>query len=201
MLFFRPPERYILDSSSIIDGRVVNLFEKKFLEGKIIIPYLVRIIARKQMGTDAERIINHLKRITLLEFVEKNVDSLSEETCVLKVAAKRKAKIITISDEYQRHLKSFPDVRIINLRELHSLLVPIFTPNRIITVCIKKRGINPNEGIGYIEGVKIVVNNGAKFINQRIWARVVSMLQAESGSLVFAEAVEDIKEKSASANN
>ncbi len=30
MLFFRREERYVLDSSSIIDGRVVNLFEKKF---------------------------------------------------------------------------------------------------------------------------------------------------------------------------
>lgn len=62
MLFFRREERYVLDSSSIIDGRVVNLFEKRFLEGKIIIPYLARIIARRQFGPDAERVINHLKK-------------------------------------------------------------------------------------------------------------------------------------------
>lgn len=201
MLFFRREERYVLDSASIIDGRVVNLFEKKFLEGKIIIPYLVRIIARKQIGTDAERVLNQLRKITLLEFVEKNVDGVSEEISVLKLASRRKAKVITTSDEYNRHLKSFPDVRIINIKELHSLLTPIFNPNRIISVYIKKRGINSNEGVGYIEGVKIVVMNGAKFLNQRIWARVISMLQSDSGNLVFAEAVADLKEKSINTDN
>lgn len=125
--------------------------------------------------------------------MEKNVDGVAEEICVLKTASRRKAKVITISDEYNRHLKSFPDVRIINIKELHSFLIPIFTPNRIISVCIKKHGMNANEGVGYIEGVKIVVDNGAKFINQRIWARVISMFQSESGNLVFAEAVEDLK--------
>jgi len=179
----------------MIDGRVVNLFEKRFLEGKIIIPHITKLIVHRQMGAEADRVMNNLKKITVLEFVARSVDGFPEEVCVLKVASGKKAKVITTSDEYKRYLNSFPDVHIINLKELHSLLIPIFIPNKIISVRIVKRGMNQNEGIGYIEGVKIVVSDGGRFVNQTVMARVVSMLQFETGNLVFAELIEDMKEK------
>lgn len=194
MLFFRREERYILDSSSIIDGRVVNLFHKKFLEGKIIIPYLVRTIARRKIGADADKAINNLRKITSLEFIERNIDGVTEELLVLRIAERRKAKVITTSDEFSRYLKSFPLVRLLNIKELYSILTPIFSPNKIITVRILKRGQNPNEGVGYIEGVKIIVSDGAKFINQVVMAKVDSMLQFESGNLVFASLIDRSQE-------
>ncbi|MEO0136621.1 MAG: hypothetical protein ABIL39_00940 [candidate division WOR-3 bacterium] len=190
MLFFKKEDRFVLDSSSIIDGRVVNLFEKKFFEGKVIIPYLVRIIVRRKVGVEADKIINNLKKFSTLEFVDKNVDGVVEEICVLKTAEKRKAKVVTASDTFDLYAKSFPDIRIINIKELYRILTPIFYPGRIISVRIIKKGLNVNEGIGYIEGVKVVVENGAKYLNRNIDVKVVSMIQSETGNLVFGTAIE-----------
>ncbi len=190
MLFFRKEERFVLDSSCVIDGRVVNLFEKKFFEGRVIIPYLVKIIARRKIGVEADKMLGNLKRFTAIEFVDKNVDGVVEEVCVLRTAARRRAKVITASDGYGYYLKSFPDLRIINLKELYRMLTPMFFPGRLISVRIIKRGLNANEGIGYIEGVKVVVENAAKYLNRCVDARVVSMIQSDTGNLVFGTVVE-----------
>ncbi len=184
-MFFKKEERFVLDSSCIIDGRVVNLFEKKFFEGKVIIPYLVKIIVRRKIGADTDKMINNLKKVAPIEFVDKNVDGVVEEVCVLKTAERRKAKVITASDGYDYYIKSFPDLRIINIKELYRLLTPIFFPGRVISVRIIKKGLNANEGVGYLEGVKVIVENGAKYLNHNVDLEVISMIQSDTGNLVF----------------
>ena len=110
---------------------------------------------------------------------------------MLKVARRRRAKVITTSDEILRYAKLYPHVKILDIRDLYRLLTPIFTPNKLISVRILKRGINHTEGVGYIEGVKVVVDNGAKYINQTVSARVTTMLSFETGNLVFCVLVEE----------
>ncbi|OPX17442.1 hypothetical protein BXT86_06490 [candidate division WOR-3 bacterium 4484_100] len=192
MLLFRKEVRYVLDSSSILDGRVIHLFEKKFLEGRILIPQLVKSIVRRASRTVCDRAIQVLKRNAPVEFVVERGNGLVEEVCVLQLASRRKAKVITTSDEVCRQAKFFPEVRVIDIRDIYRTLTPIFSPDKIIMVRILKKGLNPGEGVGYIEGVKIIVQNGAHFINQIVSARVKTMLSFDSGNLVFCTLEEKI---------
>ncbi len=196
MIFFKRENRFVLDSSSIIDGRVIHLFERKFFEGKIIIPQLVRSIVKKFIGDKGERAIHILKRNAPVEFVKEIGNGLVEEICVLKVAEKKRAKVFTVSDEVCRQAKLYPQVMVIDIRDLCRSLTPIFTPEKLIAVKILKRGLNHSEGVGYIEGVKIVVENGAKFVNQTVTARVTTMLSFETGNLVFCTLADKKNEKS-----
>jgi uncharacterized protein YacL len=201
MMFFKKEIQYVLDSSSIIDGRVIHLFERRFFEGKILIPTLVRFIVKKIMGQKGERAINILKRNTRVEFVREKVDGMVEEVCVLKCGRRRHAKVFTVSDEVCRQSKYYPQVQIIDIRDLYRVLTPIFVPNKVISVKLLKRGHNHNEGVGYIEGVKIVVENGARFINQTISARVKTMLSLETGNLVFCTAEEEKSDEKSKQKN
>jgi uncharacterized protein YacL len=185
MSLFKRENRYVLDSSSIIDGRIVRLFEKKFLEGKIIIPFLVRTIVKKFAKDTGDRAIQILNKNAAVEYVKNKGNGLVEGICVLQVADQKKAKVVTASDEVCRLAKFYPHVRIIDIRDLHRMLMPIFTPDKLIQVRILKRGLHPHEGVGYIEGVKIIVEDGAKFINKTITARVTTMLLTKTGNLVF----------------
>lgn len=185
MLFFKRMNRYVLDSSSIIDGRVIHLFERKFFDGRIMIPVLVTEIVRKHTGTKGDRAIRILERTVPVEFVSHKSNGLVEEVCVLDIAQRKKAKVFTISDEVCRHSKYFPRVDIIDIRDLYRVLTPIFEPHKHITVKILKRGMHHNEGIGYIEGVKIVVDGAGKLIGQTVTARVNTMLSFDTGNLVF----------------
>jgi len=185
MLFIKRENKYVLDSSSILDGRIIQLFNKKFFEGKVIVPQLVRAIVKKVIGPSGEKALLPLGGRFPVEFVADKGNGLIEEVCVLTIADKKKAKVFTVSDELCRHAKSYPSVRVIDVRELYRTLTPIFTPGRLITVRILKKGLRTNEGIGYIEGVKIVVENAVKHVNQVVNARVLSMISSDKGSLVF----------------
>ncbi len=185
MFFFKREHRYVLDSASIIDGRVIQLFDRKYFEGRILVPTLVRYLVRKLAGPKGERSINALKRNASIEFVRDKEGSMSEELVVLKIAQLRNAKLFTVSDEVCRQARLFPNVKLIDIRELHRVLTPIFTPQTVINVRILKRGLNQNEGVGYIEGVKIVVENGGKYLNQSVAVKVNTMLSLETGNLVF----------------
>jgi len=197
MLFFKHEIRYVLDSSSFVDGRTVYLFEKKFFEGKVIIPFLVKSIARKYLGNDVDRAIQIIKKNAPIEFIGGSVDGLAEEEYILKIAAKKKARVITTSDELCRQAKTFPLVKVIDIRDLYRMLTPIFSPRKIITVKILKKGKNPNEGVGYIEGVKVVVDDGAKYLNQTVKAQVQAMISSDAGNLVLSSLVKNHENKDA----
>ncbi len=185
MFVFRRINRFVLDSSSIIDGRVIHLFERRFFDGKILIPVLVSDIVRKHAGSKGDRAIRILERTMPVEFINHKSNGLVEEVCVLDIAQRKKAKVFTTSDEVCRHSKYFPKVDIIDIRDLYRVLTPIFEPHKRIAVKILKRGLHHNEGIGYIEGVKIVVDGAGKMIGQTIAARVNTMLSFDTGNLVF----------------
>ena len=185
MFFFRRENRYVLDSSSIIDGRVIQLFSRKFLEGRVIIPQLALSIVRQSAGDRGERAISILKRNAQIEFLLDKCQGLAEEECVLRCAQMKRAKVITTSDEVCRQARNFSKVTVIDIRDVYRALAPIFKPDTLISVKIMKRGLSHNEGVGYIEGVKIVVENGAKYLNQIVIARVTNMLSLETGNLVF----------------
>jgi uncharacterized protein YacL len=130
-----------------------------------------------------------------IEYVMEKGNGLLEEICVLDIANRKKAKVFTVSDELCRHAKSFPKVRIIDIRDLYRTLIPIFIPDRLISVRILKKGLRANEGIGYIEGVKIVVENAIKHMNQVVNARVQTMITSDKGSLVFCSLEDDLSKK------
>lgn len=185
MLFFKRENRFVLDSSSILDGRIIQLFNKKYFEGRVIVPQLVSSIVKKVSGHNGEKTLSLLQRSVPIEFVADKSNGLIEEVCVLRIASKRKAKVFTTSDELCRQSKSYPKVRVIDIRDLYRALTPIFTPDRLISVRILKKGLRSNEGVGYIEGVKIVVENAATQVNHVVNARVLTMISSDKGSLVF----------------
>ncbi len=195
MGLFKHENKYVLDSSSIIDGRMVYLFERKFIEGKVIVPFVVKSIARKYIGADIDRVISILKKNASVEFIGGAVDGLAEEELVLKIAVKKKARVITTSDELCRQAKLFPALKIIDIRELYRMLMPIFPPRKLITVRILKKGKNAGEGVGYIEGVKVVVEDGARYINQTVNAQVQAMITSDAGNLVLSTLVKHGEER------
>jgi uncharacterized protein YacL len=191
MLFFKHENKYVLDSSSILDGRIVQLFGKRFFEGRIIVPQLVHDIVQKASGPDFDKIFSSLANKVPIEYVLDKGNGLIEEVCVLNIASKKKAKVFTASDELCRHAKSYPKVRVIDVRDLYRTLIPIFIPGRMISVRVLKKGLRANEGVGYIEGVKVVVENSVKYVNQVVNARVQTMITSDKGSLVFCSLEED----------
>ncbi len=189
MLFVKKEDKYVLDSTILMDGRIANLFEKKFLAGRVIIPLEVRESiekggARKKRGLNT---IERLQKCSRIMFVKSRSEGLAEAQGVLKLAQKEKAKVLTAADELKRLGPGHPDVTILDIRDIFLSLFPAYTTGDIITLKVLKRGKKQNEGVGYLEGgLKVIVDAGGDAVGRTIEATVDSMLFLPTGNVVFA---------------
>ncbi|MEO0225480.1 MAG: hypothetical protein ABIL05_00855 [candidate division WOR-3 bacterium] len=189
MLFVKKEDKYVLDSSILMDGRIANLFEKKILSGKIIIPIEVKEGIekggnRKQRGLNT---IERLQKCGRIMFVKTKGDGYAEAHIILKLAQREKAKVLTAADEIKRLAPSYQDVTIIDIRDIFLSLFPVYNTGDVLMIKILKRGKKQNEGVGYLEGgLKVIVDSAGDAVGKTIEVTVDSMLFLPTGNVVFA---------------
>jgi len=190
----------ILDTSVIIDGRILDICQTDFLEGELIIPRFVLLelqhIAdssdslkrnRGRRGLDVLNKITKIKKnrikITGKDFKEhKEVD-----TKLIRLAKEIKGKIIT-NDYNLNKLAQLEGISVLNINDLSNALKAVILPGEEIITQIIKSGKEPEQGIAYLDdGTMIVVEDGNKFIGKKINILVTSILQTPAGRMIFGK--------------
>lgn len=193
----------ILDTSVIIDGRILDIIHTGFIEGKIIVPTFVldelRHIsdssdalkrARGRRGLD---LLNELKteeKVTVevmdIDFAEiEEVDSK-----LLKLAAQINGKVIT-NDFNLNKVAKLQKVPVLNINELANAVKQVVLPNEEMLVTIVKEGKEQDQGLAYLnDGTMIVIENGKKYVGMTIKVVVSTVLQTSAGRMVFAKIVQ-----------
>lgn len=190
----------VLDTSVIIDGRILDIMETGFIEGRIIIPAFVldelRHIAdssdslkrnRGRRGLDAlNKIQKQLKLpVETLEWDPK--DTAEVDVKLLKMAKKLNGFVVT-NDYNLNKVANFQGVRVLNINELSNALKPVALPGEDMTVAVIKDGKEDGQGIGYLnDGTMIVVEGGKKYIGETIDVSVTSALQTAAGRMIFTK--------------
>lgn len=194
------PEPKILDTSAIIDGRIVDICRSGFIEGEFIIPSFVleelRHIAdssdslKRNRGRRGLDVLNILQkeleypvRIENAELPEgSEVDSE-----LLKMAKRLKCKVVTV-DYNLNKVAAIQQVVVLNMNELANAVKPIALPGEEMTVQVIKDGKENGQGIGYLDdGTMIVVDGGRRFIGESVNVMVTSVLQTAAGRMIFAK--------------
>lgn len=193
-----PPK--IVDTSVIIDGRILGIAKTGFLEGEIIVPKFVlrelqRIAdakdhAKRTKGRRGLDVLKGLQQLPDFNLVisSEDVPRVKEvDHKLIELARRKKAKILTI-DYNLKKLADIEGVRVLNINELSKELKPILVPGDIIRVKVLKQGKEEDQGIGYLEdGTMVVVENGADYIGEELECSVISMLQTDAGRMIFAK--------------
>lgn len=177
--------KFLLDSTSLADGRVVSLFENNILKGKVFVPRISYEIARE--NSTGRNSMAALQRLDCGLSIQPMMNGLSEIDEIITVAKELKARIITASNLVNSRADK-NGLPIINIKELFKSLLPRAAPGDIIRVRIIKRGKGSGEGVGYLEfGVKVVVNRAGDRIGKEVAAIVKNALTTPSGMVLFAE--------------
>lgn len=190
----------ILDTSVIIDGRILDVIDTGFIEGTLIVPEFVleelQHIAdsaddlKRQRGRRGLDIMNKIKEskdinveITDIDFPKiKEVDSK-----LLKLASQTGAKVFT-NDYNLNKVADVQDIEVLNINDLANSLKPVVIPGEFMRVEVIKEGKGKNQGIGYLDdGTMIVVENGKKYIGKTINTTVTSVLQTSAGKMIFVK--------------
>ena len=192
----------ILDTSVIIDGRIMDLLQTGFIEGKIIIPDFVleelRHIAdsadslKRQRGRRGLDILNEIQKqlavpVEIREFTTKQ--PMEVDSMLLKMAESMDAFVVT-NDFNLNKVAEFQGVRVLNINELANAIKPVVLPGEEMSVTIIKAGKEQGQGVAYLnDGTMIVVDGGSKHIGETKTVIVTSVLQTAAGRMIFTKMI------------
>jgi uncharacterized protein YacL len=191
----------VLDTSVIIDGRIADICDTRFIDTKLIVPRFV--LQELQSVADSSdklkrnrgrRGLDMLKRMqnnakVELQMHEANLPVLRDVHKVderLVVLAKALDARVVTNDYNLNKIAQLQGVEVINLNELANALKSVALPGELMTVRLVKPGDQYGQGVGYLEdGTMVVVEQGRSSIGQDVAITVTSVLQTPAGRMIF----------------
>lgn len=194
----------ILDTSVIIDGRIMDLCQTGFIEGTLVIPHFVlaelRHIAdssddlKRNRGRRGLDILNKIQNEVNVpvELTEKDFPDINEvDSKLLKLAQVIHGKVIT-NDYNLNKVAKFQGVDVLNINELANAIKPVVLPGEEMKIQIIKDGKESGQGIAYLDdGTMIVVEGAKRHIGEHMNVIVTSVLQTAAGRMIFAKRKEN----------
>lgn len=189
-----------LDTSAIIDGRLVDVVASGFLWGTLTVPRFVlgelQHIADDERPDRRARGRRGMETLAVLQKDHRVSVELSDEslpagedadTRIVELARARGGAVLT-TDFGLNRVAQLQGVRVMNLNALGNALKPAFLPGDAIRVRIVQAGREPGQGVGYLEdGTMIVVEGGSAYLEREVEAAVSRVLQTVAGRMVFAQ--------------
>lgn len=190
----------ILDTSSIIDGRIADICKTGFVEGPIIIPDFVldelRHIAdssdnmKRGKGRRGLDILNAMQKelpveVSVLEWTED--PDLDVDLRLLKMAMATGGMIVT-TDFNLAKVAELQEVGVLNINQLANALKPIVSTGEELVIRLIKEGKEPGQGVGYLEdGTMVVVEDARKLVGEEVPIVVTNCHTTPAGRMIFAK--------------
>ena len=190
----------LLDTSVIIDGRILDIAKTGFVDMPLIIlSSVLRELQQVADSADATRrrrgrrgldVLTEMQKDSSipLEVVDDDVTPSIEIDAHLVRTAKRKSWGIMTNDFNLNRIARLEGVTVLNLNELAHAMRPVAIPGEEIVVTVAREGKEPGQGVGSLDdGTMVVIQNGRRLLNQTITAVVTSVIQTSAGRMIFAE--------------
>jgi uncharacterized protein YacL len=189
-----------VDTSAIIDGRVVDVVASGFLGGLLVVPRFVlgelQHIAddshpgrrnRGRRGMDVLSVLQKDHRIEVEMSTEDDAGASTVDAKLVALAQQRKAAILT-TDYNLNRIAQLQGVRVMNLNQLANALKPAFLPGEELRVKVIQEGKEPGQGVAFLDdGTMVVVEGGGDHIEGELDVTVTRILQTVAGRMIFAE--------------
>ena len=191
----------LLDTSVIIDGRIMDIVAAGFLDGQLVVPNFVleelqklsdsadnlkRAKGRRGLDLVQDLRISYKDQVVV---VDNDFDDISEVDAKLVRLAKQAQAAIITNDYNLNKVAGIQGVKVLNINELANAIKPVVIAGEEMHVYLVKEGKEPNQAIAYLDdGTMIVVENGRHSIGTSISVVVTSVLQTAAGRMIFAKA-------------
>jgi len=197
----------LLDTSVIIDGRVADICQTKFISGRLVIPRFIlkelqqiadsRDTLKRARGRRGLDILNKIQKNSNIDvkIAEEDFPELTEvDTKLIKLAKVLGGKILT-NDYNLNKIAELQEVSVLNINDLANALKPIVLPGETLQVRITKEGKEYNQGVAYLDdGTMVVVDNARYLIGETLNVVVTSVLQTSAGRMIFGK-IENEKQR------
>ena len=189
----------VVDTSAIIDGRIVDVADANFLDGNLILPKFV--LAELQRLADAEDPLRRQRGRRGLEVLDTLVAHPNVVTEVTSSGTGTKAPVddklvalcleaghdLITTDYNLSRIAGLQGIRVLNLNQLANSMKATFMPGERLSLNIVRQGRETGQGLAYLEdGTMVVVEDAADQVGHSIEAVVTSSLQTNMGRMIFA---------------
>lgn len=189
----------ILDTSSIIDGRVLDVARAGFLSGLILVPEFVltelRMVAdsadpvKRARGRNGFEVVEKLKKVSgvKVEIWDKELAGKAVDDKLLRLGRILHGRVLTCDYNLNRMAK-VTGVKVLNLNDLTNSLKTLPIPGEKITVKISQQGKDDHQGVGYCpDGTMVVVKDASSFLGEEISVEVTKIIQGPAGRMIFGK--------------
>ena len=190
----------ILDTSVIIDGRVMDILAAGFLDGRLIVPNFVLQELQKlaDSGDNMKRakgrrgldLVQDMQKsyASQIAVVDEDFDDVPDVDAKLLRLAKKSNSMIVTNDFNLNKLAGIQGIRVLNINELANAIKPVVMSGEEMSVFLVREGKEQGQALAYLDdGTMIVVENGRKYLGTSAMITVTSVLQTVAGRMIFAK--------------
>lgn len=191
----------LVDTSVLIDGRIIPIVNSGFFSGTFVIPQFVlgelQHIAdsddslRRAKGRRGLDVVNNLKRqrvnprvktiVSPADVVEKEVDQK-----LVRLGKLWSVPILTVDFNLAQVARAH-GVKVLNVNDLSQALKLALIPGEELMVRITHPGKERMQGVGYLtDGTMVVVEDTKEKVGQEVAAVIIKVHQSPGGQLFFA---------------
>ena len=187
-----------VDTSVLIDGRILAIAEAGFIPGELVIPKSVlrelqlladggdsdkRAKARK--GLDLARKLQTIDDIAVRIMQDgKAAHGVDEQ--LIDLARKYHGSICTV-DYNLNKVAQVEGISVLNINELAKNIRSVHMPGEKTKIELVTKGQDSHQGVGYLEdGTMVVVENAAKYVGTKVEVEFIRVLQTDAGKMMFA---------------
>lgn len=190
-----------VDTSALIDGRILNIARTGFIDGDLVI--LKSVLRELQLladGKDNEkrnRARAGLNNVAELErVVEVNTEIFDDgegrkkvDEELLRYAKESKGAVLTI-DYNLIKVAEAEKIQTLNVNDLALAVRTEFLPGEKIRLRITEKGSNRGQGVGHLkDGTMVVVDKASNKIGKDLTVEFVRFHETSSGKMIFAKIV------------
>jgi uncharacterized protein YacL len=188
----------LVDTSAIIDGRLVDVLRTRFLSGAIVVPdFVLHELQRVADSADAQKRARGRRGLELVEELKATAnggfsvrsgdypEAVGVDAKLVEMARDIGASIVTVDYNLNKVAK-IRGVEVLNVNELANALKPAVLPGEVLAVKVIREGKEYDQGVGYLaDGTMIVIEGGRASLGEEVEVEVTSVLQSPSGKMIF----------------
>jgi uncharacterized protein YacL len=203
---FRGERMILVDTSVLIDGRIVDIATAGFVPGRLVIPRSVlgelQLLADGSDHEKRQRARNGLEVITKLQAIPTlNLEIYRDgaearegvDNRLLSLARRLGYELCTVDYNLQKVAQA-ESITTLSINELSQNLRVLYLPGEKFELTLKQKGQEKGQAIGYAsDGTMVVVDNADRMLEQTVGVEVIRSLQTNSGKMMFAKLIDGQK--------
>ena len=198
-LNFNSKRKIYVDTSALIDGRILNVAKSGFVDGDLII--LKSVLMELQLLADGKdsfkrnraraglEAVSELERVVNIntEILDDGSGHKKVDEELLKHAKETHGAILTL-DYNLIKVAEAEKIETLNINDLALAVRSEFLPGERIKLKITEKGSGRGQGVGHLkDGTMVVVDNAAGRIGREITVEFVKFYETPAGKMIFAK--------------